>query len=523
MALLRTALLCLVGINGIVQLCSLPVSAHLFHERDGAPDVKSDLKTSKRGVLVKNNKVTSCELGLFSDLRSVLSADCLDYTSDNKLDTTTTYMVYVDDGIDGKADKYQVQRVTVHPDYNPTTKANNIATLNYNMGMNSTWHNVFGIGREKYWGKMVYTRSTITDLDAMKWNDPEYVFDPVTSEDSTCDSMSVLYSANKYDFTCIGNYTKSSNSDLTQCGTPFGTAYTYIDNTLYPVGFYSYSSAVGDAGDTGLCDVKSVRNYYSAISDWMVYIGKQTSINVLNYYPVGTGLTPINTPDYTLRDPGVTEDGKFKVVGGDYYKDQGLFTASVTSDTITAITTEFSEQSSGAESGMDDRATIDDSSVDTTATETDTNTKEDSESISSGDKLYISSNDINSKDESGGEGSNKKTIIIAVVCAVVGAGILFAILFLVYRRWRKRSSKQRVEEADIRAAIYDMEKVGTAGPDVNYFAGNGYSQTRLSPRSLPPHLNIDVNGRRHEHHSPVYDFEVPTPNRPPKKNFIDTE
>ncbi|KAJ2658664.1 hypothetical protein IWW48_003903 [Coemansia sp. RSA 1200] len=523
MTLLRTVLLCLIGINGIVQLCSLPVSARFSHKRDDTPDIKSDLKTSKRGILVKNNKVTSCELGLFSDLRAALSADCLDYTSDNKLDTTTTYTVYVDDGIDGKADKYQVQRITVHPEYNSTTKANNIATLNYNMGKNSTWHNVFGIGREKYWGKMVYTRSTITDLDAMTWNDPDYMFDPATSEDSTCESMSVLYSANKYDFTCIGNYTKSPRSDLTQCGTPFGTAYTYIDNKLYPVGFYSYSSTVGNAGDTGLCDVTSVRNYYSAISDWMVYIGKQTSINVLNYYPVGTGLTPINTPDYTLRDPGVSEDGKFKIVGGDYYKDQGASTSSVTSDTMIATSTEFSEQANGAISGMDDRATIEDSSVNTTTTEVDTN-NEDSERISSDDKLTISSNDINSKDESDGDGSNKKTIIIAVVCAVVGAAVLFAILFLVYRRWRKRSSKQRVEEADIRAAIYDMEKVGTAGPDVNYFAGNGYSQmNRTSPRSPPSHLNIDVDGRRHEHHSPVYDFEVPTPNRPPKKNFIDTE
>ncbi|KAJ2680669.1 hypothetical protein GGH99_005386, partial [Coemansia sp. RSA 1285] len=288
---------------------------------------------------------------LFTSLGGAVSADCLDYTKGNTLDTAASYTVYVDDGIDGKADKYKVENITVHPDFNPTTKANNIATLRFNNGKNATWFNNIGITRETYWGKMVYTRSTITDLETMKWEDPDFVYDPA-SEDSACDSMSAIYNANTYDFTCIGDYAKSPGSNLTPCSTPYGTAYTYINNTLYPVGFYSYSSAVGDVSENGLCDASSVRNYYLVLSDWIVYVSMAADLADFRWYPMTVDSLPIYSPNYTLRDPGISDPDKYSIVGGDYYKDQGVFTSFVESG-VDASSTELSETSNNDKTSTD--------------------------------------------------------------------------------------------------------------------------------------------------------------------------
>ncbi|KAJ2521536.1 hypothetical protein H4217_001335 [Coemansia sp. RSA 1939] len=490
-----------IAIGNIVLLCSLSAEAHSLHKRDTTPDVVSDIKTSKRGILVKNNKITFCEVGLFSNLGGAVSADCLDYTAGNKLNKATNYTVYVDDGIDGKADKYRVQNITVHPEFNPTTRANNIATLRFNNGKNATWFNNIGITRETYWGKMVYTRSTITDLKTMKWEDPDFVYDPA-SEDSTCDSMSVLYNANSYDFTCIGDYAKSPGSNLTPCSTPYGTAYTYINNTLYPVGFYSYSSAVGDVSANGLCDASSVRNYYLVLSDWMVYVAKVANLDDFRWYPIKVDSLPIYSPNYTLRDPGVSDPDKYSIVGGNFYKDQGVFTTYVDPDDE-ASSTELPESSTSGHTndGGDDTMTGDDTG------DLDTYGNEDGV-ISSDDGAGSAPNDGNNSGKSAG--SNKKAIIIGVVFAFVGGVAIATVLFFLVRRWR-RNRRLAIEDPVARATMEDMEDVDSPRMDNNYFAGNIYNQRHHLPSPPPPPLNILVN--TYSEDPPVYDDDTRTRGR----------
>ncbi|KAJ2214196.1 hypothetical protein EV179_003216 [Coemansia sp. RSA 487] len=213
-------------------------------------DVTSDLKTIKRGILAKNGKITSCELGIFTNLAALVSADCLDYTNGLNLNSSTSYDAYVDDGIDGKAGKYEVYGITVHPKYDSSTKANNIAVIQFNKGQDIIWNNTIAIKRELYWGDMVYSRSAITDLDSMTWKDPEVSKNP-PAEDPNCDSMSVLYNTNSYDFTCSASTVPSPDSYLSPCDIPYGTVYTYMNDTLYLAGFYSYSSSSFDSDDEG--------------------------------------------------------------------------------------------------------------------------------------------------------------------------------------------------------------------------------------------------------------------------------
>ncbi|KAJ2394864.1 hypothetical protein GGI23_004523 [Coemansia sp. RSA 2559] len=353
---------------------------------------------------------------------AVVSADCLDYTSGIQLDASTRYDIYVDDGVDGKADKYKADNVTVHPQFNPTTKANNIAVVQFNGGKEPTWYNAIGITRETYWGDMVYARSTITDLKNMTWSKPDYTYNPAAG-DATCDTMSVLYNANSYDFTCIANSANPPGDDLTPCDTPYGTAYTYINKTLHLVGFYSYSSVTGSPGDDGLCKVNTARNYYLMLSDWIIYAASQQYNATFYWYPMNVSSLPAYAPNYTLTDPGTKDEKGVKLIGGDFYKHQGMLLSSSTVEL---------ESSSGSESSDENGSA--------------------SESDASSSDSISTAND----GSTGRSSSQKKAIIIGVVFAFVGGVLIAVVLFYLFKQWNKRRNMQ-IEDPVVRANMENME------------------------------------------------------------------
>ncbi|KAJ2522751.1 hypothetical protein H4217_000538 [Coemansia sp. RSA 1939] len=93
---------------------------------------------TKGGVLVKNGKQTSCELGIIDSRAAFVAAPCLDYSSGNSVNQSTKYEVYLDAGIDNIAAKYTVTSITVHPGYNAETNANPIAILQFNKDSTAT-------------------------------------------------------------------------------------------------------------------------------------------------------------------------------------------------------------------------------------------------------------------------------------------------------------------------------------------------------------------------------------------------
>ncbi|KAJ1789716.1 hypothetical protein LPJ59_005292, partial [Coemansia sp. RSA 2399] len=420
------------------------------------PDVQSDLKAVKRGILVKNGNVTFCELGLFTSKLAVVSADCLDYTSGIKLNASTSYVIYVDDGVDGKADKYKADNITVHPEFNPTTKANNIAVVQFNGGKEPTWYNAIGITRETYWGDMVYSRSTITDLDTMTWNEPDYTYNPA-ADDATCDTMSVLYNANSYDFTCIANSANPPEDDLTPCDTPYGTAYTYINSTLYLVGFYSYSSVTGSPGDDGLCNVNTARNYYLMLSDWIVYAANQQYNATFYWYPMNVSSLPAYAPNYTLTDPGTTNEKGVSLIGGDFYKDQGMLLSSLAVE---------SDSYSVSENGDEDG------------------------SSSESDAALDSISDANDS-STGRSSSQKKAIIIGVIFAFVGGVVIAVVLFYLFRQWNK-TRKMTIEDPVVRANMEDMEGSAThSGINLEHMQNQAAFDVHLYTQAEQPPLYDD--------------------------------
>ncbi|KAJ2475351.1 hypothetical protein IWW47_006518, partial [Coemansia sp. RSA 2052] len=137
----------------IVLLCTLALLHLSGRATASSTDLSSlaargaDLSKIKGGVLVKNGKQTSCGLGLLDNMASFVSADCLDY-KDGKVDNDVVYEVFVDPGFDTFATRSVVQNITVHPKFNPSTKANNVALIEFNLKNEVLWYNFNAIGRK---------------------------------------------------------------------------------------------------------------------------------------------------------------------------------------------------------------------------------------------------------------------------------------------------------------------------------------------------------------------------------------
>ncbi|KAJ2810681.1 hypothetical protein H4S07_002532, partial [Coemansia furcata] len=88
----------------------------------------SDMSTFRGAVLVKNGQPTSCEFALIDNQSAFLAANCLDY-SNGLVNQNTKYEIYFDNAKGqgpGRATLIP-DKIIVHPLYNPTSFANNIA------------------------------------------------------------------------------------------------------------------------------------------------------------------------------------------------------------------------------------------------------------------------------------------------------------------------------------------------------------------------------------------------------------
>ncbi|KAJ2522753.1 hypothetical protein H4217_000540 [Coemansia sp. RSA 1939] len=437
-----------------------------------ARDVNSDIKTLKRGILAKNGKLTSCELGVLTNLASVVSADCLDFSTGQNLDSVS-YEVLLDDGIDGIAAKYKVDAVTVHSEYNPTTKANNIAILEYNKGQSITWNNTIAIKREFYWGNMVYSRSSVSDLNSVAWGSNNILDNP-PADDSSCNTMSTLYSGNTYDFTCMADTVASPDSYLSPCNIPYGTVYTYIGNTLYLAGFYSYSSVTGQSNDDSnggpLCGTGTVRNYYLMIADWTLFIATRLDTKMLYYYPHDDNNFPDLNVNYALTPPTTSDKAGVSLAGGDYFKDQGSFVSS-TSVEPSSLSSFSSETDISSNDSLLESTAADDQtheaigSASSTETEGLTTDTEYLSNSASKDNLLDEKETNNNNNNNTGSGANSsssthRTIIIAVVVSFVGGISMVAGLFYMFRQWN-RSRKITIEDPVDRAAAENLNALAT--------------------------------------------------------------
>ncbi|KAJ2762012.1 hypothetical protein H4S06_000894 [Coemansia sp. BCRC 34490] len=81
--------------------------------------------------LYKNGKQTSCMVAVIDMTAGVVAANCIDLTSDNKVDTSVKYKIHYTPYGNNTGPMFDLSpsEFTIHPDYDPKTLLNNIAVI----------------------------------------------------------------------------------------------------------------------------------------------------------------------------------------------------------------------------------------------------------------------------------------------------------------------------------------------------------------------------------------------------------
>ncbi|KAJ2828805.1 hypothetical protein IWW50_001193, partial [Coemansia erecta] len=280
--------------------------------------IRSVLSGVKGGILVKDGKRTSCELGVATSKGAYVAKDCLDYTSKGDIYNSTNYEVYLDGGLDGKPIKYTVTdyyRVT----NNSKTLSNNYVYLRYNQKNKRTWENLMAPVLSYNWDAIVYVRRSLRDMDKMEWDNPKFVA-MGSSYDGSCVSMSGLFQAYPSYFLCKNATVPTPSDDLSSCPLPYGTVYGITERKAHLMGIYSHATVNSNAT---MCNATSMRAYYTALYrhvntvnvnlKWELDYDSDVFRANMSTYPRDYKM---NEQNYTSRDSNV------QVLRGDIFKAQ---------------------------------------------------------------------------------------------------------------------------------------------------------------------------------------------------------
>ncbi|KAJ2813364.1 hypothetical protein H4S07_000739, partial [Coemansia furcata] len=278
---------------------AVPSAASVLPRQQDVTASANDIFKVKGGLFIKNGKQTSCGLGILDNMASLMSADCLDFVN-GKVDASSNYEAFIDAGYDGATARYTVQNVTVHPSYDPKTKANNVAVIQYNSGSKVTWYNYNAIGPSN-WDGYVYVQRYLSDIDGMAWATPKvYTQD---SGDSLCSDLSPVYNANMKDFACGRGTVSPPTSALGTCNVPYQMVYATFSGTyVYQAGFFSHV-VIQDGND--LCEYSSQRTYFTLISDYLAFANSVIKRTVYYFNKINS-TKPQTSPAYAMTKPSTT-------------------------------------------------------------------------------------------------------------------------------------------------------------------------------------------------------------------------
>ncbi|KAJ2324741.1 hypothetical protein IWW51_003130 [Coemansia sp. RSA 2702] len=121
---------------------------------------------------------------------------------------STKYDIYLDTGMNGIGAHYGVDKIVIHPSYNPSNFVNNIAIMEFNLDSEIAWQNKIAPVLDYEWDEIGLISGIPTDLNKLKWEGFIYNFTRFSTS-STCNKLSEMYEANSKDllyFTSLANY-----------------------------------------------------------------------------------------------------------------------------------------------------------------------------------------------------------------------------------------------------------------------------------------------------------------------------
>ncbi|KAJ2102158.1 hypothetical protein GGI09_001374 [Coemansia sp. S100] len=216
------------------------------------------------GVLIVKSEQTSCEVVMASDSYGFVAANCVMFKG--KILTSLKNIQVAVRGPKLSA-LYPVDNITIHPDYDALTLANNIAVIKFTSPTKSGIKGKMAAGTSK-WKELGYLRRTLSDVSKVIWNEPTYL---VTrqEEDASCSLGSPVFSANKKNFICSNSTTKLPVGP--SCSLPYGLVYGVVKpNNVAPAAIYSHTVVFG----TGLCSNFMKLNYYVQLGSYLSWGAK---------------------------------------------------------------------------------------------------------------------------------------------------------------------------------------------------------------------------------------------------------
>ncbi|KAJ2760311.1 hypothetical protein H4S06_001793 [Coemansia sp. BCRC 34490] len=189
-------------------------------------------------ILVKNGQTTTCEFGLIDNQAAFVAASCLDYTSNGNLDTSTSYEIFFSATTDHDASKASISSkdIHIHPHYDPTTLADNIAVVEYDFTERGSWVNYIAVYKSE-WTSQYYVRRRLYDASKQSWWGA-YV-NGYTGSAPTCSTLSPLYAQNTDTILC--NQIQTSSAWNKNCPMPYGSIYGIVSEGMAIGGLYSHS------------------------------------------------------------------------------------------------------------------------------------------------------------------------------------------------------------------------------------------------------------------------------------------
>ncbi|KAJ1959127.1 hypothetical protein GGI12_004499 [Dipsacomyces acuminosporus] len=449
---LRTLLLCL-----FYTVQSSALSPPDIYKRD--LQFTDFIKSSVGGVIYRNGYQTTCEFLPIDNRAAFAAASCFDVDGGGRVDTKkTSYVLAYDNNNTEKLVNYPVEKVTIHPDYDPKTLANNIAIVHSNLQAGYSWS--VGIAMDpSSWDSYSYVKRKVKNKKnkGNLWYDNPKV-GTASSGEGRCSNSSALYKDNLKDFACTSELTESAYSKT--CLIPYGSIYVNYNGAPIAAGIYSHTVSY----DSDTCSTKNQISYYTLLSDYVAFAAKTTGREVVkikkdsNYSPNDDSSFKMNATSPAIQD--VT------VYSGDIYARRGDVREQTDFDKLPK-------------------------SNDNTAPEESADASPSSSLAASATNSAAATNGANASSSPSSTSSvgigRTETIIIAVVVPI-GSLVLVVALFFAYKRYkhRRRSVTGRVDQADF--PILDS--------GANY-RGDGNMRITSMSSALPAYEEIDFGEEQH--------------------------
>ncbi|KAJ2849730.1 hypothetical protein IWW36_002422 [Coemansia brasiliensis] len=211
------------------------------------------------GVLIIDGKQSSCEIALIGESYGLVAANCL-LTDDGKQRKVKQLKIATHGS--GDSEVIPVDDMVLHPQFDASTLANNIAVLTFTTSKDTIPSPMAPLNTTS-WDDQCLFRRALNDLTPT-WSN--YILGRVSDKGKElCQVASPIFAANSNDFICDQGLVSPGDS-ITSCKLPYGMGYGAV---LYegtaPMALYSHTVVFGD----GLCSTSQKVNYYILLHNYL--------------------------------------------------------------------------------------------------------------------------------------------------------------------------------------------------------------------------------------------------------------